>query len=50
MTGDKIEVLLMWVTGKSPGGKDLGDKIEEVTKSRVTKSREDCTVVKAQLS
>ncbi len=39
MTDDKIEVLLMWVTGKSPGGKGFGDKIEVVTESKVTKSR-----------
>ncbi len=32
MTDDKIEVLLMWVTGKSPGGKGFGDKIEVPSK------------------
>ncbi len=47
MTDDKIEVLLMWVTGKSPGGKGFGDKIEVVTESKVTKSRYDCILFMA---
>ncbi len=42
MTHDKIESLVMWVTGKSPGGKDLYDKIGFMPKSDMTKSASDC--------